>query len=62
MENISMTNTTFSKIKNGSCIFIGNEDLSGGNVFIYTSKHFNWFQKKMLKLFFGFRVTDYSEE
>lgn len=29
---------------------------------IFNSQHFNWFQKKMLKLCFGFTVTDYKEK
>ena len=31
------------------------------SITVFTSQHFNWFQKKMLKWCFGFTVTDYSE-
>ena len=46
------------KIKNGSTIKIG-EDYS---LTINVDQRFNWFQKKMIKLCFGFEVQDYSEE
>ena len=44
------------KIVNGSKIVISN------NFVIVADRHFNWLQKRMMKLFFGFDVTDYSEE
>lgn len=31
-----------------------------GNIIIYNTKKFNSFQKKMIKLFFGFEVQDYE--
>lgn len=47
-----------SKIKNGSSIKIGE---SPAGLSITVNKHFNWFQKMMLKWCFGFQVTDYAE-
>lgn len=44
------------KIVNGSRILIAE------NFVIVANRHFNWFQKRMMKLFFRFDVTDYSEE
>ena len=32
------------------------------SITIFNSQYFNWFQKKMLKLCFGFTVTDYKEK
>ena len=29
---------------------------------VIVNKHFNWFQKKMIKWCFGFDVFDYSEK
>lgn len=46
------------KIKDGSLIKIGkNRQIS-----ITTDQHFNWFQKKMLQLCFGFEVVNYREK
>ena len=46
------------KIKNGSKIEIGS---TTKQVKIIVDRHFNWFQKKMIKLCFGFDVSDYSD-
>lgn len=46
------------KIKNGSQIRLGNQRAFT----VIVDKHFNRFQKKMIKWCFGFVVTDYSEE
>ena len=46
------------KIKNGSKIQFGKLR----TVTILVDHHFNWFQKKMIGLCFGFTVEDYSEE
>lgn len=46
------------KITNGSRILIGKDT----TIDIRTDQHFNWFQKKMMKWCFGFKVEDYSEE
>lgn len=43
-------------IEEGSLITIGN----ARRVSIIVDHHFNWFQKRMLKWFFGFIVEDYS--
>ena len=32
-----------------------------GNVTIYSTHHFNWFQRKMWKLFFGFEIENVKE-
>lgn len=45
------------KIENGSKVIIGEEP---GQVTITMNKHFNWFQKKMIKWCFGFIVEDFS--
>lgn len=46
------------KIKNGSTITIGS---TIRQVTVIVDKHFNWFQKKMIKWCFGFDVSDYSD-
>ena len=46
------------KIKNGSKIVIGKERV----ITVIVDKHFNRFQKAMIKWCFGFDVQDYSEE
>ena len=48
------------KITNGSMLIIG--DFSQGSLNIVVNKHFNWFQKKMIKWCFGFEVVNYSEK
>lgn len=47
------------KIKNGSKIEIGS---TTKQVKIIVDRHFNWFQKKMIKWCFGFDVSDYSDD
>lgn len=48
----------YLKIKNGSRIVTwGSYSLE-----IKVDKHFNWFQKKMIKWCFGFDVFDYKED
>ena len=32
-----------------------------GNMVIYNTHHFNWFQRKMWKLFFGFEIENVKE-
>ena len=46
------------KIKNGTKLQIGNVY----SATLYCDQHFNKFQKIMMKLFFGWRVTDFKEE
>ena len=46
------------KIENGSQIVIGDDY----KLEIKIDKHFNWFQKKMIKWCFGFDVFDYKED
>ena len=31
-----------------------------GELYVYNTHKFNWFQKKMIKIFFGFEVEDYE--
>lgn len=33
-----------------------------GNITMYCLKEFNWFQRKMLKMFFGFEVENIGEK
>ena len=47
-----------AKIKNGSIITIGEDEYK---ITITTAKHFNRFQKYMIKWCFGFCVEDYSD-
>ena len=47
-----------TKIKYGSKMQVGNNYLAT----LYCDQHFNKFQKMMMKLFFGWRVTNYKEE
>ena len=49
------------KITNGSLIIIGSDNAQQ-SLNIIVDKHFNWFQKKMIRWCFGFKVEDYSEE
>lgn len=35
--------------------------LQTGNLTIMNTKHFNWLQKKMWKIFFGFDIKDVKE-
>ena len=49
------------KITNGSLIIIGSDNAQR-SLNIIVDKHFNWFQKKMIKWCFGFDIKDYSEE
>lgn len=46
------------KISNGSTLYIGKNYA----VSIRVDHHFNWFQKKCIKFFFGIIVVDYSQE
>lgn len=46
------------KIINGSKITIGRTY----ELTIYVDKHFNYFQKKMIKWCFGFDIENYTEE
>lgn len=48
----------FPKIKNGSKIAVGRHDRQ---YILFVDHHFNWFQKKMMKFYFGFIVEDYTE-
>lgn len=48
------------KITNGSMLIIG--DFSQRSLNIVVNKHFNWFQKKMIQLCFGFKVVNYHEK
>jgi hypothetical protein len=60
LENTRMDkfgNLYVPKIENGSKIIIGVEP---HQLTITINKHFNWFQKKMIKWCFGFVVRDYS--
>ena len=53
------------KAKNGSKIIIGSKITIGSYDRLYIlviDQHFNWFQKKMIKICFGFTVEDYKEE
>ena len=58
--DIDKNATVFSpcKIKNGSILSIG-EHLK---TMLKVDQHFNWFQKKMWKVYFGVNIEDYSEE
>lgn len=35
--------------------------LKVGNMIIHNTHHFNWFQRKMWKLFFGFEIENVKE-
>lgn len=47
------------KITNGSIVTIGK---GRANIKFVLDRHFNWFQKKMIKWCFGIDVEDYSEK
>ena len=46
-------------VKYKSKIIIGDDDCY--QVTVHVAKHFNWFQKRMIKLCFGFRIEDYND-
>lgn len=45
--------------KKGSKIWIGEET---AQVVLHVDQYFNWFQKKMWKFFFGFKIEEINEE
>lgn len=49
------------KITNGSLIIIGGDNIQQ-SLNVVVDKHFNWFQKKMIQLCFGFKVVNYHEK
>ena len=49
------------KITNGSLIIIGGDN-NQQSLNIVVDKHFNQFQKKMIRLCFGFEVVNYKEK
>lgn len=49
------------KITNGSLIIIGGDNTQQ-SLNIVVDKHFNWFQKKMIRWCFEFEVVDYKEK
>ena len=49
------------KITNGSLIIIGSDNAQR-SLNIIVDKHFNWFQKKMIRWCFGFEVVNYKEK
>lgn len=51
-------NIGIPKIKNGSKVSVGKLYTVTFNI----DRHFNWFQKKMIKWCFGLTVEDYTEE
>lgn len=59
MDDYGFGNIVINKIVNGSKIDIGSDKRMWT---IIVDKHFNWFQKLMMKWCFGFVVTDYSED
>lgn len=58
LDDLRETHIGYKKIKNGSKIKIGRDR----SLTFSVDRHFNWFQKKMIELCFGFAVEDYSEE
>lgn len=49
------------KITNGSLIIIGGDNIQQ-SLNVVVDKHFNWFQKKVIQLCFGFKVVNYHEK
>jgi hypothetical protein len=49
----------------GDTIFIKEKervtDIDLGNVSLLVTRRYNWFQKQMMRFFFGWRVTDIGE-
>lgn len=58
LSDLKATPFGLHKIKKGSWIRIGGVRALN----IYVDHHFNWFQKRMIKLCFGFTVEDDREE
>ena len=52
--------SVFNPCQDGTNIYIGTEEHST-LVIRLPGKHFNWFQKKMMKWCFGWEVKDYSD-
>lgn len=61
METNYDTTLEKPKITNGSLIIIGGDNIQQ-SLNIVVDKHFNWFQKKMIRWCFGFEVLNYKEK
>ena len=62
MYDIKLDERLATKITTGDVVIRLNENnksiLELGNIKIYNIKKFNWFQRKMFKIFFGIKVNN----
>lgn len=62
MDSIKMDESTGSKFNTGAVAIKLNDNnkslLEIGNIKIYNTKKFNWFQRKMFKIFFGIKINN----
>lgn len=62
-ESLKVDNSLTTKITTGDVVIkLNNNDnksiLEIGNIKIYNTKKFNWFQRKMFKIFFGIKINN----
>lgn len=61
-ENLKLNNDLTTKITTGDVVINLNDNnksmLEIGNIKIYNTKKFNWFQRKMFKIFFGIKISN----
>ena len=61
-ESLKVDNSLTTKITTGDVVIKLNNDnksiLEIGNIKIYNTKKFNWFQRKMFKIFFGIKINN----
>lgn len=59
-NNIKLDENLTAKITTGDAVIRLNDNnksiLEIGNIKIYNIKKFNWFQRKMFKIFFGIKI------
>lgn len=61
-ESLKVDNSLTTKITTGDVVIRFNDNnkslLEIGNIKIYNIKKFNWFQRKMFKIFFGIKINN----
>ena len=61
-ESLKADNSLTTKLTTGDVVIRLNDNnkslLEIGNIKIYNIKKFNWFQRKMFKIFFGIKIVN----
>ena len=61
-NSLKLDNSLITKITTGDVVIKLNDNnkslLEIGNIRIYNIKKFNWFQRKMFKIFFGIKIVN----